>query len=306
MSPLSPAARRTPRGIPLWPGGPRDASIPPERMPDYGWLRLPPVALPPPTAWKRWGRNLALFLLTAASVFWVGGLHEEGGFSVSAGVRLVLGLLSILAAHEMGHYVACAAAQGRRDAPVLRSISPALLQPGRNARRLHPHPQPDPQPARALRHRRRRSARGLRGRAARARGSACSKRPSGPPSPEGPLARRRRCCSAGSCDSSAARARGHGLVLGPLGLAAWFGLLVTALNLMPIGQLDGGHVTYSLLPRARSPHLARRLVGLRRAHLLRPELDPVGRADARARAAPPADARRRPAGRRRRASRSAC
>jgi membrane-associated protease RseP (regulator of RpoE activity) len=37
------------------------------------------------------------------------------------------------------------------------------------------------------------------------------------------------------------------VALGPLGLAAWFGLLVTALNLMPIGQLDGGHVTYSLL-----------------------------------------------------------
>jgi membrane-associated protease RseP (regulator of RpoE activity) len=35
--------------------------------------------------------------------------------------------------------------------------------------------------------------------------------------------------------------------LGPLGLAAWFGLLVTALNMMPVGQLDGGHVVYALL-----------------------------------------------------------
>ncbi|HEU0094417.1 MAG TPA: site-2 protease family protein [Vicinamibacteria bacterium] len=39
------------------------------------------------------------------------------------------------------------------------------------------------------------------------------------------------------------------LVIGPLGLAAWFGFLVTALNLMPVGQLDGGHVAYAILRR---------------------------------------------------------
>src|SRR5262245_19833784 len=35
--------------------------------------------------------------------------------------------------------------------------------------------------------------------------------------------------------------------LHPIGYAAWFGFFATALNLLPVGQLDGGHVTYALL-----------------------------------------------------------
>src|SRR5215831_15509668 len=44
---------------------------------------------------------------------------------------------------------------------------------------------------------------------------------------------------------------GYSLNMHPMAFAAWFGLLATALNLFPIGQLDGGHVSYSVLgPRA--------------------------------------------------------
>lgn len=38
--------------------------------------------------------------------------------------------------------------------------------------------------------------------------------------------------------------------LNPLFVAGWVGMLITGLNMMPIGQLDGGHVTYTLFGRA--------------------------------------------------------
>ena len=44
-------------------------------------------------------------------------------------------------------------------------------------------------------------------------------------------------------------ANGTVLDLHPFALAGWVGLLITALNLLPFGQLDGGHILYAVLGR---------------------------------------------------------
>jgi membrane-associated protease RseP (regulator of RpoE activity) len=42
---------------------------------------------------------------------------------------------------------------------------------------------------------------------------------------------------------------GYSVNMHPMAFGAWFGLLATALNLFPVGQLDGGHISYAVLGR---------------------------------------------------------
>ncbi len=44
---------------------------------------------------------------------------------------------------------------------------------------------------------------------------------------------------------------GYDVILNAIAFPAWFGLVITMINLLPIGQLDGGHVTFSMFGRTQ-------------------------------------------------------
>jgi membrane-associated protease RseP (regulator of RpoE activity) len=53
----------------------------------------------------------------------------------------------------------------------------------------------------------------------------------------------------------------YDVVLHPVAFAGWIGFFVTALNLLPVGQLDGGHIAYALLGE-RHTNLSKILIGV--------------------------------------------
>ena len=246
------------------PGGPAaDSSGLPPWEPAR-WAHAWVIPAPPRSAWQRWGRSLVLLAVTVASVFLAGALepvvlrgHALLLFNVREGLALAGALLSILLAHEMGHYLACR--YYRVDATL-------------------PHFIPSPWfPALGWTFWQPLSMIGTFGAFIRIRGPIPHRRALFDIGVAGPLAGFLVCLpvlwfgiQGATVQPLPADAGGlffgeplafqwvsrlvHGpipddktLVIGQLGLAAWFGLFVTALNLMPIGQLDGGHVTYALL-----------------------------------------------------------
>jgi membrane-associated protease RseP (regulator of RpoE activity) len=196
-------------------------------------------------------------VLTAISVFLTGALGfavEPGGrdaafiLDVGKGLKLAGALLSILMAHEMGHYLACryyrvdATLPFFIPAPLINSLVGTL---GALIRIRGPIP-----------HRRALFDIGIAGPLAGFAvclpvlwlGVGEAQLVPAEPTAGGFLLGEPLLFQWAVLAVRGATTDGLTLALGPLGLAAWFGLFVTALNMIPVGQLDGGHVTYALVP----------------------------------------------------------
>ncbi len=202
--------------------------------PAAAWLAAvyglsPPLPLPSRAAVLR---SLWLFVLTFLSVYSVGGLS------------MAVALMSILLAHEMGHYLT--ARHYRVDASLPYFIPFPLSLAGTFGafiRLRGPIP-----------HRRALFDIGVAGPLAGflvcipvlvlGVHEATWVSPSAGPSVGVPL-----LLSWAAEYVKGPAPEGMSFLIGPLGQAAWFGLFVTALNLMPVAQLDGGHITHAIFPR---------------------------------------------------------
>lgn len=207
----------------------------------------------PVRPWVNW----LLFALTVVTTTWAGAAHEGIGLlrepdRFTAGLPYSLGLLAILGIHELGHYFTA-----RRHGisvtppyfipvPLALGTFGAFIQmrsPVENRRALFDVAVAGPLaglavaiPALLI---------GL---------PSSTVAPGDDPASGGVLGG----TSVGSSLLFALLAKlslgpeleyGHVLKLSPLAFAGWLGLLVTALNLLPIGQLDGGHIAHAMFGR---------------------------------------------------------
>jgi len=233
---------------------------PEERLTNLGSTRLPQLPIQHHRKPRRWV-HLSLFLLTLATTTLAGSAHYLGfhsNFGLSqvtfSWTTLLIGgswysftLLSILGAHEFGHYFACR----------YYRINASL-----------PYFIPAPLPLT-----------GTLGALIRIREPIRTKPMLFDIGVAGPIAGFLVACPALLIGIASSRvtelpadfsglslgepllfqfvtwlfwgsiAEGQSLNLHPMAFAAWFGLFATALNLFPAGQLDGGHISYAAFGR---------------------------------------------------------
>jgi membrane-associated protease RseP (regulator of RpoE activity) len=182
--------------------------------------------------------SLALFALTAlTTTLAFGPLHSAS-------------LLAILGAHEMGHFLMCRRHRVASTYPIFLPFVPLGVSPGTLGALIRitaPFP----------------SRRALFdiGAAGPLAGLLVAVpltflglwlsevAPAPPPSLESPKLGTSLLFEGLAWAAVGLRPSGHDVYLHPIAIAGWFGLLITSMNLLPIGQLDGGHVAYALLGR---------------------------------------------------------
>jgi membrane-associated protease RseP (regulator of RpoE activity) len=194
-----------------------------------------PPAAAPPSIWREYGRHALLFVATALSIYLTGG------------PRMATALLCILTAHEMGHYLACRYYRVDATLPFFIPFPLSLFGTlGAFIRIREPIP-----------HRRALFDIGIAGPLAGfvvclpvlVLGIGEAQIVPVDSAEKGLLLGEPLLFTWGVELLRGAVPEGYTVNIGPLGMAAWFGLFLTGLNLIPIGQLDGGHVSYSLLRR---------------------------------------------------------
>lgn len=216
----------------------------------YEVLAVPGVI---PRAQSNPALNLILFVATVISVIFTGGLTADG-FDLGHGLMFGASLLGILGAHEAGHYVVGRLRGARVSLPYFIPLPAPLSfvgtlgavivqrEPFENRRTLLEIAAAGPLagfvvavPLLVL-------------------GIGLSRVEPLPPAGEyvtlgdSLLTRLVSVARFGQVYPS----NGYDIMLHPIAFGAWIGLLITAINLIPAGQLDGGHIAYALLgPRAR-------------------------------------------------------
>jgi hypothetical protein len=242
----------------------------PELLPPHGYG----PSLQPRPYRPRWRLALALFALTffftttLGPVFWVLTRtdmvtpHDAiltpwlvaavwgNPEMLKLGLSFSVPVLVILLAHEMGHYLACRYYRLPATLPYFLPIPLMLGTLGAFIRIRAP-----------LRHRRELFDVGVAGPIAGFvalipflfYGVAHSDLASRPEvlRPGETIALPGRCLAVDLVARILDRPIGDGMVLNlhPFALAAWFGLLATSINLIPLGQLDGGHILYAVSRR---------------------------------------------------------
>ncbi|HEX4085647.1 MAG TPA: site-2 protease family protein [Chthoniobacteraceae bacterium] len=218
-------------------------------------LLLPQSVLPAVHTRPRWWLHWLLFVATIATTTWAGALFagvdllkQPGRFAV--GLPYSLGLLLILGAHELGHYFTAKAHGIEVTPPFFIPVPFALgtfgafikiksLTPNRRA--LFDVAVAGPLaglvfaiPALLI---------GLR---------YSHIVPAGTTSTGISVSSSVLLSCLAKISLGASVSEGNRLLMHPLAFAGWLGLIVTALNLLPIGQLDGGHMSHALFGTRRA------------------------------------------------------